>query len=293
MKWVELKRSKVRVYGKAGRVLPKGMAEEHTAFLHNLLTNDIKGMKENTLTYNLWLKQNGFPLGEFFVYKLEGEYLLDTPLETEFVLQEFNRLRLSMRVYFEPLQVRHLFLFGEGAGHFVRSLFGVELEEGEVKRSGPNLIARNSLRLGEEGYDLIGEGISLPEEDRLTEQEYEDIRVERMVPKLGKELREGFSPLEACLLERAISLNKGCYVGQEAIARVHYRGRLPRVLALFEGRDLAEGERLRAEDKDIGLITSVSALRPLALGYILRAKAEEGAEFTTDRHNRARLLRLC
>lgn len=113
------------------------------------------------------------------------------------------------------------------------------------------------------------------------------------MPSVGKELTDGFSPLEACLLKKAISLTKGCYVGQEAIARVYYRGRLPRVLALFRGEGLSEGERIKHEGKEVGLITSVSPLRPLALGYLLRAKADANSIFETDRGNRVELLRFC
>ncbi len=293
MHCIKLKRSKIRVYGKAGKLLPKGMAEEHTAFLHNLLTNDIRGMEENTLTYNLWLKQNGFPVGEFFVYKLPDGYLLDTSLEAQKVVEEFNRLKLSMRVYFEVLSMEHVFVFGEGVQDFVSSL-GAELKEREVRAVDGMLVAYNSIRLRQVGYDLMGDlsKIELPGEE-ISEEVFEHLRIEKLVPALGKELREGFSPLESCLLKDAISLTKGCYVGQEAIARVYYRGRLPRVLALFEGEGLSEGEKIRHEDKDIGVITSVSPLKPLALGYVLRAKAEVQRVFETERGNRVELLKLC
>ncbi|MEJ5338699.1 MAG: YgfZ/GcvT domain-containing protein [Aquificaceae bacterium] len=294
MQWLRLRRGKIKVYGKTGKLLPKGMAEEHTAFLHNLLTNDIKGMKENTLTYNLWLRQNGFPIGEFFVYRLGDSYLLDTPLDPDRVVEEFNRLKLSMRVYFEVLSMEHVFVFGEGVDEFLLSRFGFAQQEGEVREAKGVLVACNPIRLREKGYDLVGDlsGLELPGKE-LSEEEFEDLRVERLVPALGKELKDGFSPLEACLLKYAISLTKGCYVGQEAIARVHYRGRLPRVLALFEGEGLSEGEKIRHEDKDIGVITSVSPLRPLALGYVLRAKTQTQKVFETDRGNRVELLRLC
>ena len=191
------------------------MAEEHTAFLHNLLSNDIKGMADNTMTYNLWLRQNGFPIGEFYVLKLGNSYLLDTPLDRSFVLEEFSRLKLSMRVYFEALDMDHVFIFGEGARDFILSSFGVELKEGEAKELNGMLVARNDIRLREEGYDIIGENlnIDLKEEEGVKEEDFEHERILRMVPRLGKELKEGFSPLEACLLKYAISLTKGCYVG--------------------------------------------------------------------------------
>ncbi len=295
MRWIRLKRGKIKVYGKQGKLLPKGMAEEHTAFLHNLLSNDIRGMKENTLTYNLWLRQNGFPIGEFYVYKLADHYLLDTPLDVSHVIEEFNRLKLSMRVYFEALDIEHIFLFGEGVREFIREYFGVELGDFEVKSLDNMLLTRNPIRLREEGYEIIGQVSELPldTKDMLSEEEYEDIRIQRLIPKLGKELREGFSPLEACILKEAISLTKGCYVGQEAIARVYYRGRPARALALLEGEGLREGEKIRTENKDIGIITSVSPRSSLALGYLLRAKAEEQKDFETSEGKRVRVLKLC
>ncbi len=295
MRWIRLKRGKIKVYGKQGKLLPKGMAEEHTAFLHNLLSNDIRGMKENTLTYNLWLRQNGFPIGEFYVYKLADHYLLDTPLDVSHVIEEFNRLKLSMRVYFEALDMEHIFLFGEGVREFIREYFGVELGDFEVKSLDNMLLTRNPIRLREEGYEIIGQVSELPldTKDMLSEEEYEDIRIQRLIPKLGKELREGFSPLEACILKEAISLTKGCYVGQEAIARVYYRGRPARALALLEGEGLREGEKIRTENKDIGIITSVSPRSSLALGYLLRAKVEEQKDFETSEGKRVRVLKLC
>jgi len=110
-------------------------------------------------------------------------------------------------------------------------------------------------------------------DSRLAE---EDIRIEKLIPRIRKELREGFSPLEAGLLSYGISLTKGCYVGQEAIARVYYRGRTPRTLAKFEIKNVKEGDKIREDNKDIGLITSVNSKGDKALGYILRARAQVG-----------------
>lgn len=293
MKWIRIEGSTIKVYGKQGKLLPKGMAEEHTAFLHNLLTNDIKGMKENTLTYNLWLRQNGFPIGEFYVYKIRDFYLLDTPLEGKTVVEEFSRLKLSMRVYFELLNVEHVFIFDEGARDFIKSHFGVELKDGEVVELEGTIVASNPIRIREEGYDIFGNGLPLKEEDEISQEDFEDLRIKRLIPKLGKELREGFSPLESCVLKHAISLTKGCYVGQEAIARVYYRGRLPRLLALFEGEGISEGEKIRLEDKDIGLITSTSPKGGFALGYILRAKLENQSIFKTDKGKTLKVVKLC
>ncbi|GBC88636.1 Aminomethyltransferase [bacterium HR13] len=282
MRGIILSRHKIKVYGRQGKILPKGMEEEHTAFLHNLLSNDIKGMKEGSLLYNLWLRQNGTPIEDFFVYKLGNYYLLDTEGDATRIIQEFSRLKLSLRVYFEDLtqSLSHAFIFGEGAREFVKERFGVTLEEGDVLELEDILLARNHIRLREEGYDILGSMEKLKEllkgVEMISSEGFEDIRIEKLVPRIRKELREGFSPLEAGVLNYAISLTKGCYVGQEAIARVYYRGRTPRVLAKFEARNVREGDKIKEGEKDIGIITSVNSRGDLALGYILRAKANIG-----------------
>ena len=292
MQWVEIKSTKIRVYGKEGKLL-KGMAEEHTAFLHNLLSNDIKGMKDHTFTYNLWLRQNGFPIGEFYVIKLGNNYLLDTSLDGSYVMEEFNRLKLSMKVYFEELRLDHFFVFGEGSRDFIFSLTGQVLEEGEVKEKDGMLVVHNPTRIREEGYDIIGNNLNLglKEEEKMTQDEFEHERIIRMVPKLGKELKDGFSPLEACLLKYAISLNKGCYVGQEAIARVYYRGKPARVLALFEGEGLFEGAIIKGDEKKVGVITSVSPKNNIALGYLLRSYIDK--RLITEEGKEIKLLKTC
>ncbi len=291
MKWIELKRSKIKVYGKPVKMLMKGLTapEEHTHFLHGLLTNDIKSLKPYTFNYNLWLKQNGQPIADFFVYKMKDYYILDTEEPADFVINEFNRLKLSLKVYFEDLtpQYEHIFIFGEDSENFIRDAFGVSLNNFEIKEINDFFVARNPVRLKVDGYDIIGNLAEIKklfkEEDRITEEEFEAIRIRNCVPRIHKELREGFSPLEAGVLPYAISMNKGCYVGQEAIARVYFRGRTPRVLTKFEILNpVKEEEKILQDGKAIGLVTSVSPAGDYALGYLLRAKFKEGEVYKTE-----------
>ncbi len=284
MKWIKLNRSKIRVYGKPLKVMMKGMTapEEHTHFLHSLLTNNIKNLTQGSFNYNLWLRQNGQPVGDFFIYRTEDSFLLDTELASSMVIEEFERLKLSLKVFFEDLteSLSHIFIYGEGSSELVKDAFGVSLKDFEFVEKEGILIGRNPLRLKKEGYDLIGDLNSflshLPAESEVEEKEFEEERIRALVPRIGKELREGFSPLEACLVEHAIDMNKGCYVGQEAIARVYYRGRTPRVLALFEVEGTGEpSEVLTDEGKKVGLITSLSPSGKYALGYILRDRVSD------------------
>ncbi|RMD46624.1 MAG: folate-binding protein, partial [Aquificota bacterium] len=73
MKWLKLKRSKIKVFGKKSKLVIKGIAEEHKAFLHNLFTNDINGLKPYHFNYNLRLNGKGYPIQDFFVFNF-GDY---------------------------------------------------------------------------------------------------------------------------------------------------------------------------------------------------------------------------
>jgi tRNA-modifying protein YgfZ len=114
-------------------------------------------------------------------------------------------------------------------------------------------------------------------------------RVEAGRPAFGADMDEHTIPLEAGIEDRAISMTKGCYVGQEVIIRVLHRGhgRVARRLVGFaadaDGVRFAPGDRLLAGDgagKDIGVITSAVISprlgRPIALGYVHRDFAEPG-----------------
>jgi folate-binding protein YgfZ len=112
--------------------------------------------------------------------------------------------------------------------------------------------------------------------------ELERLRIEAGTPAWGKELDERVLPAEAGLVERAVSLTKGCYPGQEPIARLHYRGhanRGLRVLAI-EGDELPERDaELRYGEKGVGRVTS-AARGPdgiVALAYV-RAEVPREAD---------------
>ncbi len=294
--WAELKRSKIAVRGSASKIPMKGLTavEEHTHFLHSLLTNNVRDLKPYRFNYHLQLKPNGQPVADYFLYNLGDHYLLDTERPPSEVIEEFSRLKLSLKVHFEDLtpRFRHIFIFGESAGKVVEETFRVKPAEFELAVVGDTIVARNPLRFGVDGYDLIGDlkGLDLPASAVADEDLLERLRVENCVPRIGKELREGFSPLEAGVLPYAIDLNKGCYVGQEAIARVYFRGRTPRALVRFSvSGNVREGDEIYAGEKRVGLVTSVSG--STALGYVLRAYLEEKRLRTAE--GELRVVRVC
>jgi folate-binding protein YgfZ len=114
-----------------------------------------------------------------------------------------------------------------------------------------------------------------PPGDEASEEEVERWRIEALIPRWGRELDESILPAEAGLDETHISFTKGCYPGQEPIARQHYRGKVNRRLRILDVEgDAAPGDELTLDGKKVGRLTSV--VGDVALGYV-RAEVPESA----------------
>ena len=286
MFWAQIDRHKIKVYGKESKLLLKNQMRDDIAFLHNLLSNDIKGLQTGKFNYNLRLTGNGEPIQDFFVYKDEDFFILDTDENPEELISELNKLKLSLKVFFESLSYQHVIIWGEEAAEFLKNLgFEIPQEFGFTKKD-EIYLANNPLRIGQGVYELFGNLESvlslLKKFEKVKQETLEKLRIKNCIPKIGKELKKGFHPLEANILY-AFSFEKGCYVGQEAIARVYFRGRPPRTLSKFQiEKPVEENEKIYLNDKPVGVITSVSPDKTIALGYILRSLFEEGKTFKTD-----------
>jgi tRNA-modifying protein YgfZ len=105
-----------------------------------------------------------------------------------------------------------------------------------------------------------------PDGDEATDEEAEQARIEAGVPRWGAELDEAILPAEAGLDATHISFTKGCYPGQEPIARLHYRGHVNRRLRVLEVENAAPGDEIVYDGKAVGRVTSAVAGR--ALGYV-------------------------
>lgn len=106
----------------------------------------------------------------------------------------------------------------------------------------------------------------------LDAEEFERRRIEARVPRWGREIDERVLPAEAGLEMTHVSFSKGCYPGQEPIARLHYRGKANRALRVLELADVpAYDAELTHEGKVVGRVTS-AARRPdgsvVALAYV-------------------------
>jgi folate-binding protein YgfZ len=122
---------------------------------------------------------------------------------------------------------------------------------------------------GEPAVEVLDEGLA----PTIAEHELELLRIRAGTPRLGREIDDRILPAEAGLDARAIDFEKGCYPGQEPIARLHYRGHANRGLRVLviDGDELPEPDaELRLGEKNVGRVTSATRSngRIVALAYV-------------------------
>ena len=131
---------------------------------------------------------------------------------------------------------------------------------------------------GEPAFEVLDADV----DTTFAEEELERRRIAAGTPRFGRELDDRVLPAEAGLEERAISFSKGCFPGQEPIARQRYRGKVNRRLRVLDvdGETPAPETPVTLGDKDVGRVTS--AVPGLALAYV-RVEVPDDAELRVGR----------
>jgi tRNA-modifying protein YgfZ len=258
-------------------------------FLEGQVTNAVETLNSGQGAYAAFLSPKGKMRGDLRVLDLGDELFLDTErsaLQDLFNLIRRYRIGYDVEVHKRTIERGLLSLNGPEA----RAVAGGEdLPEAEHANA-PGEVAGTHVRLvaTDAGVDLICDAADT---DALAaalrargavdvdEAAAEVLRVEAGRPRYGIDLDDTVIPQEAGLNERAVSFTKGCYVGQETVARLHYKGKPNRHLrGLRLSAPAAHGDELRLGERTVGTIgTSVVSPRlgPVALALV-RREAEPG-----------------
>ena len=248
--WIE--RDVVRAHG-----------PDAASYLHGQVSQDIDAMTVGATSWTLLLSPAGKVDAWLRVTRVAGdEFLLDTDGGwTEAVLTRLNRFKLRTNADFEPV-----------TGWRCLAVRGTTVE---------HPFARPIVWPGIAGVDLLGPDIEPPPGIAL-EDRYEKARIEAGVPAMGRELTEATIPVEAgqWLIDASVSFTKGCYTGQELVARIDSRGgNAPRPVRGVRVRGhAAPGAAVVAQDgRALGALTSTwfdaDGDETLALAPLLRAVA--------------------
>ena len=249
-------------------------------YLQGQLSQDLTGFGEGSWAWSLVLQPQGRLVAFVRVYRAGAtEFLLDTdagpgPALTERLL----RFKLRTKADIEQLAWRSVAVRGPGA---VRA-FPEESAHGPGPGAGASEQAAVAVPFtwhSLTGYDLLGPAPAAPAGAvAVSVEAYEAARIEAGFPRHGAELEERTIPAEAGLVEVAVSFTKGCYTGQELVARIDARGsHVPRNLRGLTLEGPAEpGARLYEAPgggKEVGTLTSVARsprLGWVGLGYVRR-----------------------
>jgi glycine cleavage system T protein len=280
------------------RGLVRVTGRERQRFLHAMVSNDTQSLQPGQGCYATFLNVKGHLIADFVVYAEADAYLLELePQAVRPFIAAIEYFVISEDVTFhdESGHWGMVALQGPRAATLLARAAGQEVPALPMYASMTCQLAGHAVcciqrsYTGELGYLLLAPPAALPEvwnaiwahregcEVRAVGLEALDVaRIEAGIPVYGRDMTEATIPVEANL-DAALSYTKGCYVGQEVIARIEARGHVNRKLAglLLDGAQLPEpGATIVSPQREVGWITS-SAYSPacqqnIALGYVRR-----------------------
>jgi tRNA-modifying protein YgfZ len=278
---------------------------EAKAFLGGQVTNDVEALEPGRGVYAALLTPKGKMLADLRVLDTGEELWLDT--ERVALQGLFDALRRAIIGWRAELHKRTLeqALFSL-VGPASRAVAGAEelRSDEHANRKGRLAGAEVLLIATDLGIDVVCAAQDAAEVRAALERagavpaseaDAEVVRVESGRPRYGVDLDASTIPQEAGLNERAVSFTKGCYVGQETVARLHYRGRPNRQLrGLRLSAPAAPGSSLRLGEREVGRLGSAVVspeLGPIGLA-IVRREAAVGATIEVDGGVTAELVEL-
>ena len=260
------------------------------AFLHGQITQDVEGLEPGRGAYAAFLTPKGKMLGDLRVLDVGDELLLScerVALQELFNMIRRYKLGSDVELHKRTLEMGELSLIGPDARRIAGagSLGDAEHDNARAEIGGhPVVLVSTDVGVDvfcdAEATDGVRGALLAAGAAEVGEAAAEVVRIESGRPRYGVDLDANVIPQEAGLNERAVSFTKGCYVGQETVARLFYRGKPNRHLrGLKLSAPAAAGTPLLLGGKEVGRLTSVAdspAHGPIGLALV-RRQAEPGA----------------
>jgi tRNA-modifying protein YgfZ len=297
---VETSDSEYRALTEAGGALDRSergklalTGADAKSFLQGQISNDVESLSPGTGCYAAFLTPKGKMLGDLRILDTGDELLLDT--ERVALQGLFNMIRRFSIGYAVELHKRTLergliSLIGPRSAAVASADELPDAEHAHALVEAGGITAR-AIRT-DVGVDLLCDAsdteallaaLAAAGASVVSAEAAECVRIEHGRPRYGIDLDDTVIPQEAGLNDRAVSFTKGCYVGQETVARLHYRGKPNRHLrGLTLEAPVQSGDEIEAQSRAVGRITS-TALSPrfgaIALALV-RREAPPGSRVT-------------
>jgi len=236
------------------RAFVRASGPDAVSYLQSMVSNDVEAVAPGGGTYALLLTPKARVIADLEVFRTGDELVLACPPEAvDAVLGTLLRARFRKKVALEPAE--YALVWGEAAD---------ALAELDTPAGRQRLLA------------------GPPATGPASAQEWELARIEAGVPRFGREFDGDSMPAEAGLEQRAVSFTKGCYPGQEPVARLHYRGHANRGVrgVRFDDGLAAPGTPVTVDGAAVGRVTSAiesPRFGPIGLA-VLRREVADGAQ---------------
>jgi folate-binding protein YgfZ len=271
-------------------------------FLNGQVTNELSDVRAGDGRYAAFLTHKGKMLGDVRILAVDtpgeppSELLLDTEcvaLQALFDMIRRFKVGFDVELHKRTIERGLLSLIGPESDRVA----GVVLASEEHANAPIELDGIDALAIRTDvGVDLLCDAADTERlrkallergAQAISAETAECVRIERGRPRFGVEIDETTIPQEAGLNERAVSFTKGCYVGQETVARLHWKGKPNRHLrGLRLSAPASAGEQLRLGERVVGHVGGVATSPehgPIALALV-RREAEPGARVAVGEH---------
>ena len=256
-------------------------------FMNRMSTNDLKKLNENQCAATVLTNDKGRIVDLIMVNRQEdGLHVMTSPLNDEKIIQWLDKYIIMDDVHIENLSACTIYLglIGPGSVEILSSLLGTDPpEQGRIVHfilDGHPMVASRSNHLGN-GYTITAADTAKQVLWNFVDSHkimpcgmdaYFSMRIEQKKPIKENELSEKYNPLEAGL-QSAVSFTKGCYIGQEVIARLDSYNKIQKHLVQLKCQEpIPDGSKILSESKEIGIITSSTHSYKygqfMALGYV-------------------------
>jgi tRNA-modifying protein YgfZ len=289
----------------AGRTIIDVTGADRAQILQSFTTNDVMKLAPGRGCEAFVTNAQGKTIGHLLIFREAEKHVFDTTAgQAATLISHFERYVITEDVQFtdRTIEVADLLVAGPKASAVLASVFGGEIPADLLAHAagaiaGRPVILRRVEYAGPVAYFLqasagdaaaITAALSAAGAVTCNAEAIEAARLEAGFPLFGIDITADNLPQEAARDQRAISFTKGCYLGQETVARIDAVGHVNRLLVglKFSGQELPpSGLALLAGDQQVGHVTSAAWSprlgAPLALGYIRRMHAKPGAPLSS------------
>jgi folate-binding protein YgfZ len=271
------------------------LGKDRLRFLHNYVTCDVKGLAPGAGAYGFFTSPQGRILSDAVLLAQEDRLWVEVgPGQEEPIGSHLRKYILADRVEVRGLDdMLPITVLGPRA----EAVLGADLaalekdwSHARIAVHGTEVELQRRGLMGAPAWTLwVSASVAAPLVERLIAEgarpvgfeALEALRVEAGIPRFGRDFGPDNFPQETGI-EEAVSYTKGCYLGQEVVARIHYRGGVQNVLRklVFEDVEPVQGATLLHDGREAGKATTVAG--PMGLGILHRRAAEPGTRVEVE-----------